>query len=93
MCSATPEKHKMYSEVLGPAYLTLVDLLMTKSMITLNQSDWSSEDKETFRCYRQVDIIHSILANSFNLNIWDYPNRFKLKLLILIKTKFIKIVH
>lgn len=53
ICSAEPEKHEVYSEVLGPAYLTLVDLLMTKSMITLNQSDWTSEDKETFRCYRQ----------------------------------------
>lgn len=43
--------------MLGPAYLTLVDLLMTKSMLTPNQSDWTSEDKETFRCYRQVSTI------------------------------------
>ena len=57
ICSADPEKHKVYSEVLGPAYLTLVDLLMTKSMITVNQSDWTSEDKENFRCYRQVNSI------------------------------------
>ena len=54
MCGATPEKLKEYRDILGPVYLTLVDVLMTKSMITVDQSDWSAEDKETFRCYRQV---------------------------------------
>ena len=44
----------MYQSLFGPAYLALVDCLMTKSMMSIDQSEWSPDDKETFRCYRQV---------------------------------------
>lgn len=54
MCTSTAEKHKVYQALFGPAYLALVDCLLTKSMITIDQSEWSPDDKETFRCYRQV---------------------------------------
>ena len=54
MCSSPVEKLKVYQSLFGPAYLTLVDILMTKSMISIDQSDWSPDDKESFRCYRQV---------------------------------------
>ena len=54
ICSSSCEKHKTYRALFGPAYLTLIDALMTKSMMPVDQSEWSPEDKETFRCYRQV---------------------------------------
>ena len=56
ICGAIPEKHKVYTELFGPAYLALVDILMTKSMM-VDESEWSAEDRETFRCYRQVIIV------------------------------------
>lgn len=54
ICSSSSEKHKTYRALFGPAYLALIDVLMTKSMISIDQSEWSPDDKETFRCYRQV---------------------------------------
>ena len=54
ICSTAGDKYETYRTLFGPAYLTLVDLLMTKSMIAVDQSEWSPDDKETFRCYRQV---------------------------------------
>lgn len=53
ICTSNVEKQKIYESLFGPAYLALVDILLTKSMITVDQSDWSPDDKETFRCYRQ----------------------------------------
>lgn len=54
ICSLTGEKLDTYRTIFGPAYLTLVDVLLTKSMIAPDHVDWAPDDKETFRCYRQV---------------------------------------
>ena len=53
ICNSACEKNKTYRLLFGPAYLTLIDVLLTKSMIS-DQTDWSLDDKEAFRCYRQV---------------------------------------
>jgi len=39
--------------IIRPFYKKLIVILMRKSMQPCDMSDWSREDKDTFRCYRQ----------------------------------------
>lgn len=49
--------------IVKPFYKKLIGILMRKSMQPENVSQWSRDDRDTFRCYRQdiADTYVSIL--------------------------------
>lgn len=44
----------------GPSYEELVNALIRKSMYSLNENDWTGDQREAFRCYR-TDIADTIM--------------------------------
>src|SRR5207249_819277 len=46
--------------VFGSAYHNLVESLLKKSMYPLNEGNWTSDQKELFRCYR-TDVADTIM--------------------------------
>lgn len=47
------EHFAVIMQSLGPVYLLLAEVMLHKSMLPADDSSWSSEEKEQFRCYRQ----------------------------------------
>ena len=50
------DRAKFYLEMFGPLYQSLIETLLVKVQFPPDvtyESEWSSEDKEAFRCYRQ----------------------------------------
>lgn len=51
-----PTPYHQLVQLLAPVYATLAEILLHKSMLPERsdlESNWNSEDRESFRCYRQ----------------------------------------
>lgn len=55
-----PQQHQQCVGVFGSAYHSLVEALLQKSMYPLNDADFTSDQKEQFRCYR-TDVADTIM--------------------------------
>lgn len=58
-----PTPYHQLVQLLAPVYATLAEILLHKSMLPERndlESNWNSEDKESFRCYRQ-DVADTLL--------------------------------
>lgn len=55
-----PQQFQQCVSVFGPIYHKLVENMLHKSMYPLNDSTWSQDQKEAFRCYR-TDIADTIM--------------------------------
>jgi hypothetical protein len=49
-------------ELFRPYFERLIEVLISKGQLSENESIFTSEDKETFRCYR-VDITDTMVTN------------------------------
>ena len=47
-------------QIFGPIYQMLVDSLLRKAMYNLKESEWTPDQRESFRCYR-TDIADTIM--------------------------------
>jgi hypothetical protein len=64
-----PQQYQHCAAVFGPVYHKLVEGMLKKSMYPVNDSAWSSDQKEAFRCYRTdigdtIMYCHNILRDS-----------------------------
>ena len=55
-----PQQYQRCVGVFGSAYHQLVDAMLKKSMYPLNDADWTSDQREAFRCYR-TDVADTIM--------------------------------
>ncbi|CAG0908130.1 unnamed protein product, partial [Cyprideis torosa] len=53
MVNAEEQEHKELDKWLVPMYYKLVTILLGKAAYPADLEEWSSEDREAFRCYRQ----------------------------------------
>ena len=69
----------------GPIYEELVNALMRKAMYSLNENDWTADQREAFRCYR-TDIADTIMYcyNILNPSIWSNMGAFEQAVLYLL---------
>jgi len=51
-------------ELFRPYFERLIEVLISKGQLPENDSSFTSEDKETFRCYR-VDITDTMVKKKF----------------------------
>ncbi len=51
-------------ELFRPYFERLIEVLISKGQLPENDSSFTSEDKETFRCYR-VDITDTMVKKNF----------------------------
>lgn len=58
------EKQAVYLQVYRPVYFQLVDVLLHKAQFPTDEeyASWSSDEKEQFRIYRSVCVIHILMG-------------------------------
>ena len=65
----------MSLELFRPYFERLIEVLISKGQLPENESISTSEDKESFRCYR-VDITDTMVRKMFYLNLFENENGF-----------------
>ncbi len=60
MIACEPPQFQMAIATFGPVYEELVNSLLKKSMYSLNESSWTADQRESFRCYR-TDIADTVM--------------------------------
>jgi hypothetical protein len=53
LSTMSPEDSQQCEVVLSPVYRSLIGIFLTKSTYARDYEGWSSDEKESFRCYRQ----------------------------------------
>ena len=69
MIACEPPQFQLAIATFGPIYEELVNALMRKAMYSLQENEWTGDQREAFRCYR-TDIADTIMycyvSKSFN---------------------------
>ena len=61
------EKQGLLLELFRPYFERLIEVLISKGQLPANDSIFTSEDKESFRCYR-VDITDTMVTKHLHLS-------------------------
>ena len=60
MIACEPPQFQLAIATFGPIYEELVNALMRKAMYSLQENEWTADQREAFRCYR-TDIADTIM--------------------------------
>lgn len=62
------EKQGLLLELFRPYFERLIEVLISKGQLPANDNIFTSEDKESFRCYR-VDITDTMVTKRLHLSL------------------------
>ena len=67
MIACEPPQFQLAIATFGPIYEELVNALMRKAMYSLQENEWTADQREAFRCYR-TDIADTIMYCYVSIN-------------------------
>ena len=72
-----PQQFQICAAVFGPVYLKLVEGMLKKCMYQVDDSTWTLDQKEVFRCYRTGNLLLACNAYliSFRAHIVSFRHR------------------